>query len=79
VDNGAKAALLAGKSLLSVGVVGSEGNFTPGDAVEVADKDGVAFARGRVNFSPQDLDRIKGKQKMKEVIHRDNLVIRDTL
>ncbi len=78
VDNGAKAALLAGKSLLSVGVVGLEGNFTPGDAVEVTDKDGVAFARGRVNFSPQDLDRIKGKQKMKEVIHRDNLVIRDT-
>lgn len=77
VDDGAKAALITGKSLLCVGVVGSEGNFTPGDTVEIIDKGGVAFARGRVNFSAQDLENIKGKQKMKEVIHRDNLVIRD--
>ncbi|MFH1338449.1 MAG: glutamate 5-kinase [Candidatus Omnitrophota bacterium] len=76
VDEGARAALLGGKSLLSVGVVGSEGNFVPGDTVELAGKDGVIFARGKVNFSSPDLDKIKGRQKMKEVIHRDHLVIR---
>ncbi len=78
VDDGAKAALLRGKSLLSVGVVGSEENFAVGDIVEIIDQKGAIFARGRVNFSASDLDKIKGKQKMKEVIHRDNLVIRDT-
>ncbi len=75
VDGGAKNALLAGKSLLTVGVVGIEGNFTRGDIVEIADQEGVGFARGKVNFSAQDLDEIKGKKAMKEVIHRDNLVL----
>jgi len=75
VDNGARDALLTGKSLLTVGVVGLEGNFACGDIVEIADQDGSIFSRGKVNFSAQDLDKIKGKQKMKEVIHRDNLVI----
>ncbi|MFC1658595.1 glutamate 5-kinase [Candidatus Omnitrophota bacterium] len=75
VDGGAKNALLGGKSLLAVGVVGQEGNFCCGDIVEVVDQDGRAFARGKANFSAQDLNMMKGKQKMKEVIHRDNLVI----
>jgi glutamate 5-kinase len=79
VDGGAKVALLAGKSLLSVGVVGLDGSFNTGDIVEITDQKGTSFARGKVNFSVQDLDRIKGKKKMKEVIHRDNLVISDTL
>ena len=76
VDDGAKNALLAGKSLLSVGVVGLEGNFSSGDIVEINDQRGLCFARGKVNFSAQELDKIKGKQKMREVIHRDNLVIK---
>ena len=75
VDDGAKNALLAGKSLLTVGVVDLEGNFTQGDIVEITDQKGSSFARGKVNFSTQDLDKIKGKKKMKEVIHCDNLVV----
>jgi glutamate 5-kinase len=75
VDDGARAALFTGKSLLTVGLVGLEGNFAFGDVVEITDKKGLAFARGKVNFSAQDLERIKGKQRMKEVIHRDNLVL----
>ena len=75
VDNGAKNALLAGKSLLPVGVVGFEGNFMAGDIIEVTDKQGVSFARGKVNCSSRDLENIKGKQKMKEVVHCDNLVL----
>jgi glutamate 5-kinase len=75
VDDGAKKALLSGKSLLTVGVVGLEGNFLKGDIVEIVDQQGTRFARGKVNFSLNDLDKIKGKRKMKEAIHRDNIVI----
>ncbi|MGD9014827.1 MAG: glutamate 5-kinase [Candidatus Omnitrophota bacterium] len=75
VDSGARDALISGKSLLTVGVVGLEGNFACGDIVEVIDQRGSCFARGKVSFPAQDLDKIKGKPKMKEVIHRDNLVI----
>ena len=75
VDEGAKNALLSGKSLLAIGVVGLEGNFTNGDIVEITDSRNFCFARGKVNFSAQDLEKIKGKQKVKEVIHRDNLVL----
>lgn len=75
VDSGAHDALCRGKSLLSVGVVGVEGNFASGDIVEIVARGGLSFARGRVNFPAQQLDAIKGKQKMKEVIHCDNLVI----
>lgn len=76
VDDGARNALLSGKSLLTVGVLGLEGDFNQGDIVELTDKRGISFARGKINFSAQDLDKIKGKQKMREVIHRDNLVIK---
>ena len=75
VDGGARNALLSGKSLLCVGVLGLKGNFHQGDIVEITDQRDTCFARGKVNFSTQDLDKIKGKQKMKEVIHRDNLVL----
>jgi len=79
VDEGAKSALLTGKSLLSVGVVELGGDFSRGDIVEVANQAGLVFARGKVNFSAQDLDKIKGKRRMKEAIHCDDLIIRDTL
>ena len=85
VDEGAKEALLhKGKSLLPSGITAVEGNFSAGDVVEIADKDGREFARGITNYSGLELNRIKG-QKSKdicpilgykdfdEVIHRDNL------
>ncbi len=72
-----KNALFVGKSLLCVGVQGLEGHFNKGDIIEITDKKGKGFARGKVNFSAVDLEKIKGKQKMKEVVHRDNLVIRN--
>ncbi len=77
VDDGAKNALLDGKSLLSVGVLSLDGHFSRGDIVDITNSRGICFARGKVNFSAQDLGNIKGKQKMKEVIHRDDLVIGD--
>jgi len=75
VDNGAKNALLNGKSLLSVGIVSLEGVFEGNDVVSILDKEGNDFARGRVTLSAKHLDKIKGSRYEKEIIHRDNLVI----
>ncbi|NPA41912.1 MAG: glutamate 5-kinase [Aquificae bacterium] len=85
VDEGAVKALKKGKSLLPAGVVKVEGSFSAGDVVSVAGPDGIVVAKGKVNFSREEIDQIKGlkgyqvKEKLKttkeEVIHRDNLVV----
>ncbi len=87
IDDGAKNALLgAGKSLLAVGIIDIEGNFSFGDAVEIIDKNGNKIGKGIVNYSSDDLRIIKGKKNLEikkimadsfyeEVIHRDNLFI----
>jgi glutamate 5-kinase len=87
VDEGAKKALLEqGKSLLSAGVVEVKGVFASGQLVKVLDQNGVELARGIVNYSSQEISKIKGcsiqdiKKEFNgkhsyEVIHRDNLVV----
>lgn len=75
VDDGAKKALINKKSLLSVGVVGLEGNFESQDIVSVVDLQKCEIARGKVGLSSRQLDKIKGSRFDKEVIHRDNIVI----
>ncbi|MBI4730029.1 MAG: glutamate 5-kinase [Acidobacteria bacterium] len=79
VDSGAREAIVKrGKSLLPAGVVGHRGSFSVGDAVEVLGPDGAAFAKGIVNYSAEEIPRIKGRSIRdggREVIHRDSLVI----
>ncbi len=75
VDDGAKEALLNKKSLLSVGVTASEGNFDAGDIVSVRDKQNCEFARGKTRLADRELEKVKGRRSDKEVIHRDNIVI----
>lgn len=75
VDDGAKQALLNKKSLLSVGIVGCEGNFETGDIVSLRDKLNCEFARGKITLGSKELDKVKGKRFDKEIIHRDNIVI----
>lgn len=75
VDAGAKNALLNKKSLLSVGVIALEGTFECGDIVSIIDRQNCEFARGKINFSNRQLDKIKGKRSDKEVIHCNNMVI----
>jgi glutamate 5-kinase len=87
VDDGAyKALLQGGKSLLPSGVRELDGHFKAGDSVRVSTEEGKTFARGIVNYSKEELSRIKGKRTSDiaailgykhhdEVIHRDNLVI----
>ncbi len=75
VDDGAKQALLNNKSLLSVGVTATGGNFAAGDIVGVIDKGGCEFARGKAGLNCSELEKVKGGRFEKEVIHRDNIVI----
>src|SRR5208283_474718 len=86
LDHGAVCAVMqSGKSLLPSGIMMVEGVFDVGDAVHCVDPYGSRIAKGIVNYSSHDIDRIKGKQTSEieeslgykysdEVIHRDNLV-----
>ena len=61
VDSGARAALCAnGKSLLTKGIVGVEGEFAVGDAVSIQDKNGVEFARGLTKVASSKLKTASG-------------------
>jgi len=84
IDVGAVKALQDKGSLLPVGVIGVEGEFSAGDAVVVAGEDGTELAKGVVSYSREDLDRVKGlhsnqvaellPQSAAEAIHRDYMV-----
>lgn len=87
VDAGAKRALIhQGRSLLPSGVQGTVKQFRVGDVVSVLGVEGEEFARGLVNYSAEEVERIKGRRSTEiegvlgykhsdEVIHRDNLVL----
>ncbi|MDD2321352.1 MAG: glutamate 5-kinase [Geobacteraceae bacterium] len=87
VDTGALVALSRhGKSLLPSGVARVEGDFGRGCCVRVCGLDGTEFARGIVDYSRQEIEKILGCKSRDiekllgyrygdEIIHRDNLVI----
>lgn len=87
IDDGAKNALIEkGKSLLPSGIKKVQGSFSAGDAVSVTNAKGKEIARGLINYTSVDTDKIKGLKtaqiektlgccNYKEVIHRNNLVI----
>ncbi len=87
VDDGAKKAITQkGKSLLPSGVVKIRGSFNRGDLVTCLGPRGKEFARGLVNYSATELDKIRGLRSDQiestlgykysdEVIHRDDLVV----
>ena len=86
LDNGAIEALKSGKSLLPIGVIDAEGDFTRGAVVACRNRDGKEIARGLVNYAANDTRRIVrhasseieellGYSEEPELIHRDNLVL----
>ena len=87
VDDGAKKAIAQkGKSLLPSGVIKVRGSFDRGDLVTCLGPRGKEFARGLVNYSATELEKIKGLRSDQiestlgykysdEVIHRDDLVV----
>ncbi len=87
LDDGAiKAISTQGKSLLAVGIVDVEGEFNASEAVDLIDRAGEEIGKGIINYSSDELAKIKGKKSLhiaqilgysapETVIHRDNLVV----
>jgi glutamate 5-kinase len=87
IDDGAIRAIKDGKkSLLASGITGIEGDFGMGDVVEMAGSGGEKIGKGLVNYSNDELNRIKGKKTaeikkvlgenvFEEVINRDDLIV----
>jgi Glutamate 5-kinase len=76
----------AGRSLLPVGVLEVRGRFARGEVVVCRDEAGVEVARGLVNYSSREAERIRGCTSGEvadrlgyaaepELVHRDNLVL----
>lgn len=75
-----------GSSLLAVGVTHGQGDFTAGDIVNIAGPDGTLLARGKTNFSGEEIPALAGlkaealralhlSRKRLEVVHRNELVL----
>ena len=85
IDEGAARVLREqGSSLLPVGIVGVDGDFEAGDAIEVV-LGGSLVGKGIVNYSAGELGRIKGMKSdavrelmphaADEAVHRDQFVL----
>ncbi|HEY9682629.1 MAG TPA: glutamate 5-kinase [Oculatellaceae cyanobacterium] len=87
VNSGAKEALIRRKaSLLPAGVIKISGEFERGDVVSIVDEGGIEFARGMVNYSSGEAEKLVGLNSavINDVVdpdHRnyDALVTRDNL
>lgn len=87
LDEGAVRAICkAGKSLLPAGIIAVEGSFESQDAVQICDRQGQEIARGLVNYSSIELQKIQGCHTdtiteilgypgAETVVHRDNLAL----
>jgi glutamate 5-kinase len=86
IDDGARAALAKGRSLLPAGVLAVEGRFDRGDAVVIKDTTGRELGRGLVAYAHEDALPIIGKKSAEieailgyagrsEMIHRDDMVL----
>ena len=86
VDDGAKAALKSGKSLLPAGVKALEGSFERGDAVLIKDLTGMPLGKGLIAYSADDAAKILGHKSAEieailgfkgrdTLIHRDDMVL----
>ena len=87
VDEGAAVKVRdEGKSLLPIGMVGVEGDFSRGDVIAVRNPAGAEIARGLANYSSSEarlicrrpsaeFERLLGYVAEPEMVHRDNLVL----
>ena len=85
IDDGAKRALINGKSLLAAGIKKVLGKFNKGDHIKIFDTKNKEFARGLSSFSSEEINKIKGCQSNEieqilgyitksEVVHKDDMV-----
>ena len=75
-----------GKSLLPIGMLQVEGEFSRGDVIAVREEGGAEFARGLANYSSaearllcrkpsSEFEKLLGYAAEPEMLHRDNLVL----
>lgn len=87
LDAGAARALLAGGSVLPVGIRTIEGEFGIGDLVSLVDPEGAEKGRGLVNYPSHELLKLIGQPSSRleellgyrghpEAVHRDHLYAR---
>ncbi len=85
IDEGAKKALINGKSLLAAGIKKVSGKFNKGDHIKIFDNKKREFARGLSSFSSEEINKIMGCQSNEireilgyvsksEVVHKDDMV-----
>jgi len=87
LDSGACHVLLTqGSSLLAVGVIGCNGEYSRGELVSCVDIDGREIARGLCNYSSSDTRKLLGASSERfeqlldysgepELVHRDNMIV----
>jgi len=79
VDAGAERALRQDKSLLPAGIARVEGTFRAGDVVEIYTEGEEKLGVGLINFSAEDLARLKQEgsrpARSVEAIHKDRLLL----
>jgi glutamate 5-kinase len=87
IDAGAVNKLLGeGKSLLPIGMVVVEGDFSRGEVIAIRDPQGVEVARGLANYASAEarllcrkasgeIEKLLGYVAEPEMVHRDNLVL----
>ncbi len=85
IDEGAKKAIISGKSLLAAGIKNVNGKFRKGDHIRIMDYKRKEFARGLSSFSSEEISKIKGHHSNEigkilgyvsksEVVHKDDMV-----
>ena len=85
IDDGAKKALINGKSLLAAGIKKVSGKFSKGDHIKILDNKRREFARGLSSFSSEEINKIMGIHSNEiqrilgyisksEVVHKDDMV-----
>ena len=87
VDAGAASKVCEeGKSLLPIGMLQVDGEFSRGDVIAVRDKQGVEIARGLANYASaearlmcrkpsSEIEALLGYVAEPEMLHRDNMVL----
>ena len=85
IDEGARKALINGKSLLAAGIKKVSGKFSKGDHIKIMDLKRNEFARGLSSFSSEEItkiigchsneiEKILGYISKSEVVHKDDMV-----
>ncbi len=86
IDDGARAALNTGRSLLPAGVTGVTGQFERGEAVIIRDGAGRELGRGLIAYNAEEAALIAGRNSMEiqatlgyagraALIHRDDMAL----